>query len=116
MFIFHSFTSAVSGPFVPTRAELGMSDDVIGYWARFAATGNPNGSGAPSPWFEYGKNADNNGRANDFFSSNAQGDDKKDVFLIIDTPISPASGFHSDQCDFWDELIGDTNNGHGRGR
>ncbi len=36
----------VAPPFTP--AQLALSDQIIGYWTRFAATGNPNGPGAPS--------------------------------------------------------------------
>lgn len=35
-----------SGPFVPTPAEVELTQAIEGYWARFAATGNPNGPGA----------------------------------------------------------------------
>jgi para-nitrobenzyl esterase len=122
MFIFHNctsasapcmFTSGVSGPFTPTAAELTLSDEMIGYWTRFAATGNPNGDSA-LPWFTYNKNADNNGRGHMFFDTNARGDDKKDTFLQFDTPLTEGAGSSGELCDgFWDVLAGDTNNGHG---
>jgi para-nitrobenzyl esterase len=35
-----------SGPFVPTPAEVELTHSIEGYWARFAATGDPNGPGA----------------------------------------------------------------------
>lgn len=35
-----------SGPFVPTQAEIDLTYAIEGYWARFAATGDPNGDGA----------------------------------------------------------------------
>jgi carboxylesterase type B len=45
-----SFTG--TGSFTPTPAEVGLSDEIMGYWARFAATGDPNGGDA-SPWPRY---------------------------------------------------------------
>jgi para-nitrobenzyl esterase len=113
MFIFHSFTSGVSGPFTPTAAELTLSDEMIGYWTRFAAQGDPNG-GSALPWFIYGKNADNNGHGHLFFDTNARGDDKKDTFLQFDTPLAEGAGYPAEVCEeFWDVLARDTNNGHG---
>ena len=128
MFIFHSFTSGVSGPFTPTTDELALSDQMIDYWSRFAATGDPNGGNAP-PWFVYGKNADAQGalfnqfHGYGFFQDSAAGDDKKDIFFQFDTPppllrigLAEGAGFHAEVCEnFWDQLAGDTNNGHGDG-
>ncbi len=124
MFIFHSFTSGVSGPFTPTADELTLSDQMIGYWARFAATGDPNGGNAP-PWFAYGKNAAaqgalfNQAQGYAFFKDTATGDDKKGTFFQFDTPpfgLAEGAGFHAEVCEnFWDVLVGDTNNGHGEG-
>jgi para-nitrobenzyl esterase len=117
MFIFHSSTPgpAVFGPFVASADELTLSDQMIGYWGRFAATGNPNG-GDVLPWFLYGQNADNNGQGNMFFNNTALGDDKKDTFLQFETPLAEGAGFHAEVCEnFWDVLVSDTNNGHGEG-
>jgi carboxylesterase type B len=120
-FIFHSFTSGAFGTFVPTAGELALSDQMIGYWARFAASGDPNGGNAP-PWFEYGKNADPDGALFNlaqgyvFFNDTATGDDKKDTFFQFETPLGEGAGFHAEVCEnFWDVLVGDTNNGHGEG-
>jgi len=123
-FIFHSFTSGAFGPFTPTADELTLSDQMIGYWSRFAATGDPNGGNAP-PWFVYGKNADaqgalfNQAQGYVFFNDTATGDDKKDIFFQFDTPpfgLAEGAGFHAEVCEnFWDVLVGDTNNGHGEG-
>jgi len=133
MFIFHSFTngivtSGVPWSFTPTADELALSDQMIGYWARFAATGDPSGGNAP-PWFVYGKNADaqgalfNQAQGYVFFNDTATGDDKKDIFFQFDTPppqsrfgLAEGAGFHAEVCEnFWDVLVGDTNNGHGEG-
>ncbi len=126
-FIFHSFTSGAFGPFTPTADELTLSDQMIGYWAQFAATGDPNGGNAP-PWFVYGKNADaqgalfNQAQGYVFFNDTATGDDKKDTFLRFATPLdeeaglAEGAGFHAEVCEnFWDVLVGGTNNGHGEG-
>lgn len=127
MFIFHSFTSGVSGPFTPTNDELTLSDQMIGYWTRFAAAGDPNGGNAP-PWFVYGKNADpagalfNQAQGYQFFKDTATGDDKKDVYLRFGEfgtsliLLAEGAGFDAEVCEtFWDQLVGDTNNGHGEG-
>lgn len=122
LFIFHTFTSGgLFGVFTPTAEELALSDQMIGYWSRFAAAGDPNGSNAP-PWFVYGQNADSSGASFNlaqgyiFFNDTATGDDKKDTFLQFDTPLAGGAGFHAEVCEsFWDVLVGDTNNGHGEG-
>ena len=36
----------------PSSAELALSEAMMGYWSQFAATGDPNGSGAPQ-WTPY---------------------------------------------------------------
>jgi hypothetical protein len=116
MFLFHSFTSGVSGPFTPTADELALSDEMIGYWANFAATGDPNGNNSPLPWPLYGRNADNKGHGNLDIDTLAIGSDKKDTFIQFDTPaLADGAGFHSLACDFFDVLAGITNNGHGEG-
>ena len=114
MFIFHSFSfGGLFGTTTPTADELTLSDQMIGYWSQFAATGDPNGGDA-LVWPVYGRNADNRGRGNSFFATGAQGDDKKDTFLRFDTPLAEGAGFHAEVCEkFWDKFVGDTNNGHG---
>jgi para-nitrobenzyl esterase len=67
----------------PTQAELTLSGQMMGYWSRFAATGNPNGSGATA-WPRY---------------------DATDAMLQIDdtsTEISGANSYRKAQCDFYD--------------
>src|SRR2546425_4122628 len=66
MFIFHSFSfGGLFGTTTPTADELTLSDQMIGYWSQFAATGDPNGGDA-LVWHVYGRNADNRGRGNSF--------------------------------------------------
>jgi para-nitrobenzyl esterase len=113
MWVFHTFASQVSGAFVPSADELALSDRMIGYWTRFAATQDPNSETAVH-WPVYGKNADNSGGDNVFFDSGAQGDLRKDTYLQLDTTIIEGAGYHANVCeDFWDKLVGYTNNGHG---
>jgi len=115
MFIFHSFTSNVSGTFAPTAAELALSEQIIGFWTRFTANRDPNGIDAP-PWFVFGKNADNTGGGNGVLSADAQGNAKREPFLQFDTPLAEGAGFHEVCNSFWDVLAGDTNNGHATGQ
>ena len=120
MFIFNSFmngivTSGVSWSFTPTADELALSDQLIGYWSRFAATGDPNGGDALT-WFVYGKNSwkQVNAGLQDAFTG--EGDERKDTFLQFETPLAEGAGFHAEVCEnFWDVLVGDTNNSHGEG-
>jgi carboxylesterase type B len=66
-----------------TPAEFKLSEQIMGYWTRFAATGNPNGSGA-TVWPRY---------------------DAADSMLQIDdtsTEISGANSYRQAQCDFYD--------------
>jgi hypothetical protein len=78
VFLFDNF-----GTVVPTAADLALSDAMAGYWTRFAATGNPNGSGAPE-WPRYDAVSDN--------------------YLRVDEPPLSRAGIQSAQCDFWDRL------------
>ena len=70
-------------PYTPTTAELQLSDEIEGYWARFAATGDPNGVGA-APWASY-----------DLANEN--------VLKLDDTP-STIQTYHNAQCDFFSSL------------
>jgi para-nitrobenzyl esterase len=58
---------------------------MIGYWARFAATGDPNGGGAPA-WPRYTADADQH--------------------LAIDRVPSVGSQLRRAQCDTWDQIGG----------
>ncbi len=53
------------------------------YWARFAATGDPNGGGAPT-WPKYSESSDEN--------------------IVLDLHIATATGLKKADCDFWDAL------------
>jgi len=65
--------------------DRALSDLIAGYWARFARTGDPNGSGAPH-WPRYSQ--------------------KDERYLTMDNPIVLGQGLNDKQCDFIDELEG----------
>jgi para-nitrobenzyl esterase len=65
----------------PSAAELALSEQMIGYWVRFATTGDPNGDGAPT-WPTLTRAADR--------------------FLRLDVSIAADAGVRTQACDFWD--------------
>jgi para-nitrobenzyl esterase len=67
----------------PSPRETALSDIMTGYWTRFAATGDPNGAGAPM-WTPYDASADS--------------------YFVFDTPIGTAAGLRQAQCDFIDQV------------
>lgn len=69
--------------FTPTPGEIALSDAMIGYWTRFAATGDPNGAGATA-WPPY--------------------DAEADTHLVLDEAITLGTRLREPQCDFWREL------------
>jgi para-nitrobenzyl esterase len=69
----------VASGYTPTAAELTLSGQVMGYWTRFAATGNPNGAGAVQ-WPTY--------------------DPTTDAMLQIDDMQIVINGYHNPQCDY----------------
>jgi para-nitrobenzyl esterase len=68
-----------------TPAELALGDTLVGYFTRFAATGDPNGDGAPS-WPSY--------------------ETTTHEHLRLDVQISVGDGDRDPQCDLWAELYG----------
>jgi para-nitrobenzyl esterase len=67
--------------FTPSAAELALSDAIVGYWTRFAATGDPNDPSAPTWPIDAAQN---------------------DLVLRLDDAITAVSGVRTEQCDFWD--------------
>ncbi len=63
--------------------DVALQEAILGYWTRFAATGNPNGSGAV-PWPAYTPDTD--------------------PYLELGTPVSAGAGLRPAKCDFWDSL------------
>jgi para-nitrobenzyl esterase len=82
-YIFQPVNAETSGQFTPD--QLALSDQMISYWAQFAATGNPNSSTTP-PWPSYTASGDN-------FQSFAPGGSHQ------------TTAFTSDhRCGFWTSL------------
>ena len=69
--------------YTPSAAELQFSADLMGYWTRFAATGDPNGAGA-AEWPQY--------------------DATTDRMLQLDENFMTIRGYHNTQCDFFSTL------------
>ena len=77
-FVFGNF-SGLNVPYTPTTAELTLSNDMMGYWSRFAATGDPNGAGAVT-WPPY--------------------DASTDSMLQIDDTQVAINWYNNAQCDY----------------
>jgi para-nitrobenzyl esterase len=84
-FQFHNLTifQLTQTGFVPTAAELALSDRMVGYWTRLAAAGDPNGGGAPT-WPPY--------------------DRLRDTALSLDDTTAELDGIRTAHCNFWDSL------------
>jgi para-nitrobenzyl esterase len=67
------------------QADYELSDAIMGYWTRFAATGNPNGGGAPA-WPEY--------------------DPATDEHLELGDTIKTGTGLYKQACDLADKVRG----------
>ena len=67
--------------FAASPGERALADAIIGYWTRFAATGDPNGAGIA--WQAY---------------------DATDPAIVLDDTIAVQTGVQTAQCDFWDSL------------
>jgi carboxylesterase type B len=86
-FLFGNF-NPVSPPnlgvdYTPTPDELAFSNALTGYWTRFAAKGNPNGSGA-FHWPHYSAH---------------------DLILKLDVAPTRLHGYHNPQCDFLSPIV-----------
>jgi hypothetical protein len=66
-----------------TLAETMLAAQMMGYWTRFAATGNPNGAGA-TMWPRYDATTGS------------------DPMLQIDDTSTAITNYHKAQCDFYD--------------
>ena len=77
-------TLGTSVIYSPSDAEIALSDEMMGYWARLAATGDPNGSSAV-PWLPY-----------DVASEN--------ILQLDDDIVTLAGGYRNAQCDFLSTL------------
>lgn len=83
-FIFGNFNPVGPIPnYMPTPAELRFSQSMMGYWTRFAATGDPNGAGAVA-WPQY--------------DANTEG------MLQLDDTFAAINGYHVPQCTYLETL------------
>jgi para-nitrobenzyl esterase len=70
--------------YAPSAAENALADAIGGYWARLAATGDPNEGAAPA-WPVY--------------------DVAEDSYLALDDAIQSGAGVRTSYCDFWDSVL-----------
>ena len=83
-FIFGNLNILTTGfSYLPTSAETALSDEIMDYWARFAAMGDPNGAGAVQ-WLPY--DADEN------------------ILYLDNNIVNLAGGYRNPQCDFLSTL------------
>jgi len=68
--------------FMPDAEDEALSAAIQQYWARFAATGDPNGGGA-LVWPSY---------------------TTTDPYLLFEDPLTVSAGYHLANCDFWASL------------
>ena len=76
-------TLSTAGPYSPSSAETALANEIMDYWARFAATGDPNGSGA-AQWLPY--------------------DATENILQLDDSIGTLAGGYRNPQCDFLSTL------------
>ena len=70
-------------PYRPTADEVTLSNDMMDYWTRFAATGDPNGVGEKT-WLPY--------------------DAEHENILRLDVTKSTIQGYHNKRCNYLDSL------------
>src|SRR5262249_9662731 len=79
----HAFLFAFQGKYQPTDVDRAVQRQVIGYWARLAKTGTPNGGGAPE-WPAVSPT--------------------QDLYLEIGAATAAKSSDEKANCDFWDKM------------
>jgi len=82
-FVFGNLMNINGAAYTPTMAEVTLSNNLMGYWTRFAATGNPNGAGA-AQWLPY--------------------DAANEQILQLDDTFSTLNGYHITQCNYLQSL------------
>jgi para-nitrobenzyl esterase len=86
-FVFGDPQFIMGGPYNPSAAEVTFAGQMMGYWSRFAKTGDPNGSGA-AQWPRY--------------------DASTDAMLQLDdtpTTLISINGYDNTQCDYFSTLV-----------
>lgn len=86
-FVFGDPQFIFGGPYTPSPSEVTFAGQMMGYWSRFAKTGDPNGSGAVQ-WPPYDAGTD----------AMLQLDDTPANLLVI-------NGYHNAQCDYFSTLF-----------
>jgi para-nitrobenzyl esterase len=82
-FLFGNFQPVRGINYSPTVQELAFSSELMGYWTRFAATGDPNGPGA-TQWLPY--------------------DAADEHMLQLDESFASIDGYHIPHCNFFSTL------------
>ena len=83
LFFLFGHLDRLGNPYTPSADEIQLSETLMGYWTRFAATGDPNGPGA-FHWPRYSKH---------------------DEILQLDVTPARFRGYDNRQCDFLTPLI-----------
>ena len=73
--------ATVVDPFEDGTADDALWEAMLGYWTRFAATGDPNGDSAPT-WPKY--------------------TEEGDEYLVLDNTIEASTGAAASECAFWE--------------
>jgi para-nitrobenzyl esterase len=81
--VFFALHNLGGAEILPSNAELALGDTMLGYWVRFAATGDPNGDGAPA-WPTW--------NATDH------------QHLVLDEQQTLGNDDRTTECDLWDAL------------
>jgi para-nitrobenzyl esterase len=86
-FVFGNLEFILGSPYNPSTAEMAFAQQMMGYWSRFAKTGDPNGLGATA-WPRYDRTTDA-------------------MLQLDDTPATliPINGYHNPQCDYFSTLL-----------
>jgi para-nitrobenzyl esterase len=77
-------TPSIGTTYSPSSAETALANEMMDYWARFAATGDPNGSSAPAQWLPY--------------------DAGENMLQLDDMVVNMTGGYRNAQCDFLSTL------------
>ncbi len=84
MELLYVFGSLANIPlYQPPPEDVALSEAIMRYWSRLAASGDPNGEPDPA-WPAY---------------------DGSDPYLRLDVPIEAGAALRAPQCDMWDDLF-----------